>query len=130
MAVTLTSAARLVLRDGGRVLLLRRHNTGYEDGNYSVVAGHIEEGETPTAAMQSEALEEADIHLDPADLSVAHVMYRRREDGSLKSDLFFLCDRWTGEVRNVEPHKCADLTWYAADDLPPTPFPTSVPLWA
>ena len=37
---TVPVAVHLFLRDGDRILLLRRFNTGYEDGNYSVIAGH------------------------------------------------------------------------------------------
>ena len=52
-------AVYLLLLREGQVLLLRRHNTGYEDGNYSVIAGHVEPGERITQALVREAAEEA-----------------------------------------------------------------------
>ena len=50
------TAVHLILIENERVLLLRRYNTGYEDGNYSVPAGHVEEDEDVIKAMQREPM--------------------------------------------------------------------------
>ena len=68
-------AVHLLLIKDDRILLLRRHNTGYEDGNYSVVAGHIDGGEKLRSAMVREAREEAGIEISPSNLRVVGVMH-------------------------------------------------------
>jgi 8-oxo-dGTP pyrophosphatase MutT (NUDIX family) len=55
---------------GGTVLLLRRFNTGYEDGNYSVPAGHLEGDETVVQAAIREAREEIGVELRPDEVAV------------------------------------------------------------
>jgi 8-oxo-dGTP diphosphatase len=123
MAETILSAVHLLLCDGDALLMIRRLNTGYHDGDYSVVAGHIEPGETPRQAMRREAREEIGINLDEDDLDFAHVMYRRKPNDTTRVDFFFQCNRWTGDITNAEPHKCDDLTWRLPDDRPINTIP-------
>ena len=47
--------AYLILEKDGMVLLGLRKNTGYQDGMYSLVAGHIEDNESATTGMCREA---------------------------------------------------------------------------
>lgn len=109
--------AHLLLFQNERVLLLRRYNTGFEDGNYSVVAGHIEAGETAREGMLREAREEAGLEIAPDALRLCHVVYRKSD--SQRISLFFTAAQWYGEPRNLEPHKCSDLSWFPLAELPP-----------
>jgi 8-oxo-dGTP pyrophosphatase MutT (NUDIX family) len=115
------SAVHLFLIREARLLLLRRYNTGYEDGNYSVIAGHLEGNETVVAAAVREAREEAGIELDPGEVQVAAVMHRRSEDERI--DWFVVAQKWSGELRNAEPEKCDDMSWFSLNDLPVNVIP-------
>lgn len=110
-------AVHLFLTRDRSILLLRRANTGYEDGNYSVPAGHLDGGESVTAAAIREAREEVGIELVPAQLRQVLVMHRRA--GSERIDFFLEAHGWKGNPRNCEPEKCDELKWVALDDLPP-----------
>jgi 8-oxo-dGTP diphosphatase len=104
----------LVLRQGDRILLGLRRNTGYSDGIYHLPAGHLEEGETVVAGAIREAREEIGVDIEPADLELVHVMHNR--SGRVSS--FFDVARWSGDIVNAEPDKCEALDWFAADRLP------------
>lgn len=114
-------ASHLILIKDNHVLLSRRFNTGWRDGEYSVVAGHIEENETASFAMSREALEEAGIEIDVYDLKMAHVMHRKAADERI--DFFFTTEKWKGEPKNMEPHKCDHLDWFHLDNLPENMVP-------
>ncbi len=115
------SAVHLFLIEGDRVLLNRRCNTGYEDGKYSVPAGHLDGGEEVKAAAIREASEEIGISLAPEDLEVVGVMHRKSDDERI--DFFLTAHRWSGEITNREPEKCDDLAWFPLDQLPPNFVP-------
>lgn len=117
---TLVSAVHLFLFRNNSVLLLRRYNTGYEDGNYSVIAGHLDGNESITTAMAREAQEEAGIKIDPKDLRVVHVMHRRSPELHYpeRIDFFLTTDVWKGKERIMEKDKCDELAWYPINALP------------
>ncbi len=118
-------ASYLVLIKDNKILLLRRFNTGYEDGNYSLIAGHVDKGETFTQCVVREAEEEAGVILKPENLKVAHVMHRDSglaEDNE-RIDVFFTAENWDGEIKNKEPNKCDDLSWFDFNNLPSNIIP-------
>ena len=113
---TLIPAVHLLLFDGDKILLLRRCNTGFCDGCYSVPAGHVEDGESATLALAREAQEEIGIKIQPEDLVFRLVMHRRTPEAQ-RVDFFFTASRWSGDVVNAEPRKCDDLSWFTCSDL-------------
>lgn len=121
MRNTYPVAVHVFMLRNNEILLLRRFNTGYEDGHYSVVAGHVEAGETVTQAAVREAGEEAGVAIDPTGLRVVHVMHRRGDDERI--DFFFVTERWAGDPHNGEPTKCDDLRWFPLTALPGNTIP-------
>ncbi|MFZ5828354.1 MAG: NUDIX hydrolase [Bacillota bacterium] len=114
-------AVHLFLVRDGQVLLLRRYNTGYEDGNYSVIAGHLDGGEQTWSAMLREAREEAGIEIPREALQPVGVMHRRANDERI--DFFFAASDWSGEIVNREPEKCDELAFHPLNSLPPNVIP-------
>jgi 8-oxo-dGTP pyrophosphatase MutT (NUDIX family) len=103
------------------ILLLRRFNTGYEDGNYSVIAGHIDGNEEVKAAAIREAKEETGIEIQPSDIEVVGVMHRKSD--SERVSFFLAASRWTGDIVNAEPDKCDDISWHSVHNLPANMVP-------
>jgi 8-oxo-dGTP pyrophosphatase MutT (NUDIX family) len=116
-------ASYIVLIQDEKVLLARRFNTGYRDGFYSLPAGHVEAGETFTQALLREMQEEIGVQLKPESLSSPHILHRKGEDGDERVDAFFVVRDWSGEVHNLEPEKCDDLSWFPISHLPESTIP-------
>ena len=118
-------AAYVVLRRGGpgdEVLLQLRQGTGYRDGYWAcAAAGHVEAGESVLEAAAREAREEIGVRIEAGDLEPLTAMHRTHRNGrpvDERVDFFFTCSRWSGEPRRLEPHKSADLRWFALGALP------------
>jgi 8-oxo-dGTP diphosphatase len=114
-------AVHVFFFQGGQVLLLRRFNTGYEDGNYSVPAGHLEGDETVVQAAIRETREEIDVELHPDEVAMVGTMHRK--SGDERVDFFVAVERWSGEPTNCEPEKCDELSWFPLDALPENTIP-------
>ena len=112
-------AVYLVLEKDGKLLMAKRSNTGYMDGMYSLVAGHVDGNETVYQAMQRETKEEINIHILLEDMKVVHVSHRNSNGGEREYiDVYLKALNFSGDIENLEPHKCSDLTWFEFDNLP------------
>lgn len=104
-----------------QVLLLRRFNTGYADGQYSVPAGHLDGGETVMAAAARESEEETGLRIDLEDMVFSSVVHRMEEEERV--DFFVHVRQWQGEPANTEPDKCDELRWVNVNELPDNTVP-------
>jgi len=106
---------------GNKILLSRRFNTGWMDGKYSLIAGHIDGSETIFEAMVREALEEAGLKIKIKDLIPATVIHRKSDVEYI--DFFFIVKKWQGAPIVKEPDKCDDLSWFSLNQLPKNILP-------
>jgi ADP-ribose pyrophosphatase YjhB (NUDIX family)/deoxycytidylate deaminase len=118
----ITPAVYLVLIKDNKILLSRRYNTGFHDGDYSLPAGHLDGNEPLLQAMIREADEEIGIKLSPENLELVHAIHRKMPTEERVS-FFFRADDWEGEPKIMEPEKCDGLDWFDLDNLPDNLIP-------
>ena len=116
-------AVHVFLLRGDTVLLVRRCNTGFEDGKLSVVAGHVEPGESVTQAALREVHEEVGVALSPERLHVVGVMHRKSDDERVDFFLAYRLEAGEREPENREPEKCSELLWTNVTQLPDDTIP-------
>lgn len=118
----LSAAVYLILVKNGKVLLLRRFNTGWMNGHYTLVSGHLDGNEPVFDCMIREAKEEAGISILKKDLEPVTTIHRYSTDREY-IDFFFVVKKWKGEIKIMEPNKCDDLSWFPVNDLPNNTLP-------
>lgn len=109
------AAVHLFLVREGKVFLLRRHNTGWEDGKLTCVAGHLESGELHKTACSREALEEAGVVVKEDDIKYIGYQF---DKGGQYFNFFFWASDFEGEPFNAEPDKCDLVGWYPLYKVP------------
>jgi ADP-ribose pyrophosphatase YjhB (NUDIX family) len=117
----LISAVHVFLLREGKIFLLRRANTGWGDGLFSVPAGHLDGNEQVIAAAVREVAEEAGVNLAPEDVCVVGVMHRK--SNTERIDFFLAAEHWQGEPHNAEPGRCSETGWFSLIDLPSDTVP-------
>ncbi len=113
-------AVYIILIKDDKVLLGRRYNTGWQDGNYGLPSGHLEEDETMIGALLRETKEETGVDIKSEDTKFVHVMHRK----SIYIDFFFTAQGWTGDPKVMEEDKCDDMQWFPLNDLPTNIVPS------
>lgn len=118
------SAVFVLLKDArGQYLLQKRQNTGYMDDRYDTsMSGHVEPGESIYDTAVRETFEEIGVHIEPDNLKLILVSQMAADDPYL--NFVFLCEKWQGEPRVMEPEKCAKILWCDARSMPSEMTPT------
>lgn len=111
----------LLLRED-ELCMLRRANTGWMDGCFSLPAGGLEKGETLSAAASRELKEETGIEVLPSELILAHSMHVWTDNRSWMGH-YFICRKWTGEPVLAEPDKHSKVEWKRISALPEETIP-------
>lgn len=114
-------SVHIVIMQDGKVLLQKRHNTGFADGMYALPSGCVEANESIYAAAKREAKEELGITFIGKDIEFVTTVYKneQKEIQSWNSVCYFLSlKNYQGEIINMEPDKCSELSFYSLDSLP------------
>ena len=102
------------------ILMMKRTNTGYFDGYYDLLGGHLEAGEDLFAGMIREAKEEIGIVIKREDMEMVHI-YHKYQKGMLK--FVFKVSKYEGNPINAEPEACEKIEWIDFDNLPENTIP-------
>lgn len=117
----LVAAAYVVLRRRDEVLLQLRSGTGYMDGYWAVLAGHVDLGESVLDAAVREVREGSGVVVAAEDLEPLTTLHRFEPGGppvEQRCDMFFEARRWAGSPRVAEPDKATAMAWFPLDALP------------
>jgi ADP-ribose pyrophosphatase YjhB (NUDIX family) len=110
----------LLLVSNGDMLLGRRANTGYGDGAFEPPCGRLAERETLVEAAVRVAAAQIGIALDPARVSLAHVLHD--VSGAGRMAFFLTADGWADEACPLPSiqgtRSYSDFGWYPLTDLP------------
>jgi len=120
MAAQFILDAHVLVHRNAEILFLKRRNTGYGDGCYSIVAGHIEPDEAAPDAAARELEEETGLSVTPDALRLVHVLQKFAASPRL-SFFFDLALPAGQQPLNREPDRCEALLW-APLSSPPTPL--------
>jgi 8-oxo-dGTP diphosphatase len=110
----------LLLVSDGQLLLGRRANTGYGDGAYEPPSGRLAERETLVEAAVRVAAAQVGVALDPAWMSLAHVLHD--VSGAGRMAFFLTADSWPGDAGPppslAGAGSYSDFGWYPLTNLP------------
>ncbi len=105
--------AQIIFVRNSQLLLGFRQNTEVLDQLWGFPSGRIESGELPLQGAKREALEE--VSVKPNQLTFLD----ERSDPKLQiRHYFYVCEHWSGKIKNAEPNLCREVCWFDIESLP------------
>lgn len=102
----------------GEYLLQRRANTGFLDGYYDLVSGHLEYDESCEACSVREAKEEVGLDIAPTDLKLVALFQSNFEPDVRYLNYIYVTNKYAGNPAIGEPEKIDDMKWLTPDNFP------------
>jgi len=108
----------LIFNQRKEILLMKRsgkvqNNSGW----WSKPDGRVEFGETALKMVKREIREETNIEIDVWGL-LPHTDHIIKKENQHWLAINFVANYKKGELKNLEPHKCEEVRWFALDKLP------------
>ena len=97
------------------ILLMKRKNTGSDDGMYELPGGHLEANEDLYEAMIREVKEELLIDLKKEDIKLIYLLHHYTGE---RLNFIFSSPIKNLEPKIGEPNKCDELIWADINNLP------------
>lgn len=116
--ITLQSASFVILHREGKMLLMRRANTAWNDGYFELPHGDARNDESGTSAAVRVAREDLGIGIDPQSLEFALVSHGLYPGGKAYFNTYFRAAQWTGQPVPMHRDRYDAYGWYGMDDLP------------
>ena len=106
----------VIVKKEGKILLGKRLNA-HGEGTWSFPGGHLEFGESWEECAKREVMEETNLQITNLKFyAVTNDIFE--EENKHYITIFIECDYGSGELQNMEPHKCERWDWFSWDDLP------------
>ena len=107
---TVRCAVHLFLIKDNSILVEKRKNRTYCNGQYDVIASHILGNEDVYNTIINTAKKEVNIEIKRQDITPIQVMHHKSDECEY-IHYFFITDKYQGEINNNEPEICERLEW-------------------
>jgi len=118
-----TEAVFVAILKQDSVLLQLRKNTGWLDGSYDLLSGHIEPGEKFLTAGVREVAEEGGLTVKQEDLELFHVSQHEGGNKGPYTYFMFPAGKWQGKLATNDPDKVEELKFVPLNNLPDNTAP-------
>lgn len=114
----------IIINSEGKVLIGKRKNS--HAPYYSIPGGHLELGENFENGAIREIKEETDLDIcDPQVIAITNNLETYKKEGVHYISIILLANKYSGELKNLEPQKCEEWLWVDPNELPVPHFDAS-----